>query len=428
MSMAAHAMSKQLGRDVVQCRRKKLKIVSSFSAPVRKERTKAYEPESGGEAAASARANRRGGGGVVPFAKATGRDDLRADKHGVFLLGKETEHNPHGVALDLNLDHIDTLVRPRAPRALIAERNDDDERFPMTKKVAQEQESRSVLEPKFEIVEKGVVGHRFVRFEKQLHRPEFIRTTGNQLNNDCEQLNLPSEFPMLEKLKFSSGNHGLVDYQRMQGREDVERLDRPQPVDVIYEPNHDLKLTRAPVLVDMRRMLARATATEVDSTSDKNEVLCKLRENHDEIEKAMRLLSKFKRSDAGFVDMKKGQARFGREGAGKQVGRGFEEKRPSRLELSVLSSKARVDQTLVDMRKSLGRWREKSEEPQDLKAEQQRLVLSPKDDVLSKRKRSVGLVDMKHQVPRRDFQHEASFLDPARDSATTRFLQRHATQ
>lgn len=424
MFMAAHAMSKQLGRDIVQCRRKKFKIVSLFSAQIKKEQGGPYESEPGGEAPASARANGKGGGGIVPFAKATGRDDLRANEHSVFLLGKETEQR-HDVAL--NLDHINTLPRPRAPRALIGERNDDDERFPMTKKFAKAQESRSVLEPKFEIVEKSVVGHRFVRFEKQLDRPEFIPLSSKQLDNDVEQLEQPSKFPILEKLKFSGGNLGVVDYRTMQGREDVERLDRQQLVDVIYEPNHELKLTRAPAPVDMNKMLARATAIgEVNGDVAKDQVLCKLRENHDEIEKAMRLLSKFKRSDVGFVDIKKGYARFERVEVDNQVSEGFEEMRASRLEMSVLSSKARVDQTFVDMRKSLGRWKAKSDEPQALKPDQPQLILSPKDDVLSKRKRAVGLVDMKNQVPRPGFHHKASlFLDPTRDSATTRFLQRH---
>lgn len=424
MFIAAHTMSKQLGRDVVQCRHKKLKIVSSFSAQIKKERSKPYELEPGGEAPASARANGKGSGGIVPFAKATGRDDLRANEHSVFFLSKEIEQR-HDVAL--NLDRIDTLMRPRAPRALIGDWNDDDERFPMTKKFAKAQESRSVLEPKFEIVEKSVVGHRFVRFEKQVDRPEFIPLSSNQLDNGVGQLELPSEFPIFEKLKFPSGNLGVADYRTMQGREDVERLDRQQPVDVIYEPSHELKLTRALAPVDMNKMLARATAAgEVSGDAAKDQVLCKLRENHDEIEKAMRLLSKFKRSDVGFVDMKKGHARFERVEVDNQVGEGFEEMRASRLEMSVLSSKARVDQTLVDMRKNPGRWKAKSDEPQALKPNQPQLVLSPKDDVLSKRKWAVGLVDMKKQVPRPGFHHKASsFLDSTRDSATTRFLQRH---
>lgn len=313
--LPAHDMGKHIGRDIVRCRRKKLKVVTSFSAHIQKEcvNNRSEERESGSSGL------RKDGKipGLVPFAKVTGRDAVQPDKDGLFLLGKEQE-DAVGEGKVLELELADSFLRPHVPSAIISEAPGDEERFPMTTKLAKERDLLSILEPKYGIIEKSVPGHRFVRFEKQIDRPEIIPRANNQQDAMGEQqLVLPSEFPILDKLKFPSANV-FVDFNKTQGRAGArdDARHKEHSLDAMYEPHHhhELQRKRVSAPVDMSKMLSRSEINTVriePRDDDKDRVMCKLRANHEEVEKAMRLLSKFKRHDVGFVDMKKSTtARF----------------------------------------------------------------------------------------------------------------------
>lgn len=332
----------------------------------------------------------------------TGRDDSHADAFGMHILGSEAEQRDGAV---LELVASDAATRPKTMSAVISAPTGDDERFPMTAKRAKEHATRSVLDPKFDAIDSSVRGHRYVRFNKQVDRPAFITS------DDEQQLMLPSEYPILDDLKFPAP-HGSVSYAKMRGREDAERRSHHQhSLDAVYEARDNPRTARAPVLVNMATMLSRVVAEPLDDDNLlKDAVLCKLRANHDEIERAMRLLSTFKRPDVGFVDMRRATARSPQSGASVPLTERAQD--APRVNLNVLSTRPRSGHTLVNLARSSGRHVPAAT------SDHQALVLNDCDAVLSKRKRSVGLVDMKHQLPRGG----PAFLDLTRDSATTRFL------
>ncbi|KAF1323274.1 hypothetical protein FI667_g10662, partial [Globisporangium splendens] len=425
-------MSKQRGRDIVHCRQKQLKVVTYFNDRISKERAKKeMKRESEQELALKKGAKVPG---IVPFEKLTGRDNVQVDARGVYILGREQD-NAAGEAKALALESIDAYLRPHVPGAIISEPTEEDERFPMTKKIAKEREQLSILEPKYNLVEKSVQGHRHVHFEKQVDRPDVLQGANNQEDHDADQqLVLPSEFAILDKLRFPATS-AFVNFNKMQGR----ATDRNPACDdkLTLEPQYELKQTRAPAPVNMAKMLSRAYIIPDD---DKDQVLCKLRVNHEEIENAMRLLSKFKRQDVGAVDMKKHTTARFPESAHLSS---FSKTTSSPRDLNVLSTKTCVNQTLVDMRKSIGRgWEHQNPAVSNQDTHSQSkdvhksLILNVQDQILSTCRRSIAFVDIKKQVPRSISDHPATttasatlaFMDPTRDSATTRFLVRKQQQ
>lgn len=421
--MAVYDMRKQLGRDAVTCRRRLHRVVTSFSASVEKERS-AGQGESDGRTPTEPTGARRGPG-LVPFSATTGRDAVRVDKAGIYLLGTETEAT---ACAELDIDRADAALRPRVPAARITAPSADDERFPLTATAARAHAQQSVLEPAFDAVEPSVRGHRFVRFHKQLERPALVPSAGH----DTEQLVLPSEFPALERLKYPIARAG-VDYATMRGRENQHRHQQQRHHHVtlasVDEPQGDQLRARVPTAVDMRKMLGRSDFVATAATASPSyDMMCKLRANHDELERVMRLLSKHVRLDTGAVAMKRGASRFADDATRDR----HEVIDDTNLDWSVLSTRKRSDLTLVAMKTQLGRA-----DVTPTLTSAQTLLLSPRDNVLSQRKRSVALAAIRSQVARTegasnqaetDIHQAATFMDPKRDSVTTRFLQRKQTQ
>lgn len=212
---SGYTMRNQLGRDVVQCRQPKQRVVTSFSAPVRPERAKrkggVSDSKEHSTVRHSLRANR--GSRLEPFALATGRNEVRVDALGMHFLGVEAGQGHRTEAMP-DLAAAGAAIRPRTVSAIISTATD---RFP---RPPPEHATRLELEPKYSAVEPSTRGHRFVRFEKQTDRPAVVSSS----IDDHHTLVLPSTFPVIEAIRHPASNV-YVSYSTMRGRGDSETVD-----------------------------------------------------------------------------------------------------------------------------------------------------------------------------------------------------------
>lgn len=205
--LPAHEMKRQRGRDLVRCLTKHRQTVVRFGNAVRKETKRANEPIVPQSQSESERRGRS------PFATALGRGGAPVDvATGLFLLGRAEDAS---MVNALRLEPNDVGVRPRERAVMITYPRGGrcDDRCPVDTNVA----TALAYSPRYELVDRSVHGHRFVRFETQLARPR-----GQDIKSE-ELVLAPDLAAVRDRVQFPRGSTQPVDYAKMIGRDWLRR-------------------------------------------------------------------------------------------------------------------------------------------------------------------------------------------------------------